>query len=302
MLTKLEPKFHFYSWFDNPDYRLTDEDTALTIIPQEVGKYLDKFTLSPNQRAWYAAKAKVMGDEMKREYPSTPDEAFEGSVEGALYAEEMARVRTAGGICRLPYDSSYPVKTFWDLGGSRDQFSIWFYQHIKREHRFIDYHESNGQGWNFYAKLLNDKGYTYDKHYFPHDGKTRRVGLEVYTSQELAEQVGIRPIEIIPVTKSVYGDIRNFCKPLLPQCLFDETNCALGISRLDSYRRKWDDINAMWLNEASHDSASHGADGFRTAAVALSDSSFVQPAQNNVSMFGNQNNNQPQGKSSWMGY
>jgi hypothetical protein len=208
-----------------------------------------------------------MGDEMKREYPSTPDEAFEGSLEGAFYTFEMQLLRESGGIARVPYDSSYPVTTYWDIGGSRDQFSIWFGQYIDRQHRFIDYHESNGQGWNYYAKLLNNKGYVYDKHYMPHDGRARRVGLEIFTGVELAEQVGIRPIEIVPVTKSVYEDIRNFCKPILPMCLFDEAKCAMGISRLDNYRRRWDDINGMWLNDAQHDEASHGADGFRTFAV-----------------------------------
>lgn len=266
-LTRLEPRFHFYAWFDNPRYRMNDDETKITIISKEIAEYLESFDLDANQKAWYAVKAKIMKDDMKREYPSTPDEAFEGSLEGTFYIQEMQQVRKSGGICRLPYDRSYPVSTFWDLGGSRDQFSIWFYQYIDRQHRFIDYHESNGNGWNFYAKLLNDKGYVYDKHYLPHDGRQRRVGLEVYTSVELAEQVGIRPIEVVPVTKSVYDDIRNFCKPILPQCLFDETNCALGIGRIDSYRKRWDDINSMWLNEAVHDEASHGADGFRTFAV-----------------------------------
>lgn len=266
-LTKLEPKFHFYAWFDNPDYRLSPEDTELTVIPQKMADYLAGFDLDAGQKAWYSAKAKVMGDEMKREYPSTPEEAFEGSLEGAFYSVEMQDVRKAGGICRLPYDRSYPVSTFWDIGGSRDQFSILFYQYIDKQHRFIDYHESSGQGWNFYAKLLNDKGYTYAKHYLPHDGKARQVGLEIYTGVELAEQVGIRPVEIVPVTKSVYDDIRNFCKPILPQCMFEESKCELLISRLDNYRRRWDDINGMWLNDAKHDEASHGADGFRTFAV-----------------------------------
>lgn len=268
-LTRLEPKFHFYAWLDNPEYRLTDEETANTVISQEIAKYLDQFPqLSANQRAWYAAKAAIMGDDMKREFPSTPNEAFEGSLEGAFYTQEMQRVRASGGICRLPYDPSYPVSTYWDLGGSRDQFSILFYQRVNRQHRFINYHESNGQGWNAYAKILNEMGYVYDRHHLPHDGAQRKVGLEVYTSVELAEQVGIRPIEVIPVTKSVWGDIRDFCKPILTQCLFDEVNCALLIQRLDNYRKRWDDINGMWMNEAVHDTNSHGADGFRTFAVS----------------------------------
>ena len=268
-LTRLEPRFHFFAWFDNPEYRLNDEEASLTIVSAELEKYLAQFPqLDANQRAWYAAKAAVMGDDMRREFCSTASEAFEGSLEGAFYAKEMQIVRESGGICRLPYDPAYPVSTYWDIGGSRDQFSIIFYQYIARQHRFINYHESNGQGWNFYAKLLNDLGYVYGKHYMPHDANTRRVGLNVYTSVELAEQVGIKPIEVIPVTKSVYEDIRNYCKPMLVQAMFDESHCALLIRRLDSYRRKWDDINGMWMNEAVHDESSHGCDAARTWAVA----------------------------------
>lgn len=268
-LTRLEPKFHFFAWFDNPEYRLTDEETENTIISQEMAEYLSQFPdLSANQRAWYAAKEAVMGDDMRREYPSTADEAFEGSLGGAFYSKEMQTVRSSGGICRLPYDPMYPVSTYWDIGGSRDQFSILFYQYVARQHRFINYHESNGQGWNYYAKLLSDLPYIYAKHYMPHDANTRRVGLNVYTGVELAEQVGIKPIEVIPVTKSVYEDIRNYCKPMLVQAMFDEVNCALLIKRLDNYRRKWDDINGMWMNEAVHDESSHGADSWRTFAVA----------------------------------
>ncbi len=269
-LTRLEPKFHFYAWFDNPDYRLSDEDTANTVIPEDTQKYLAKFPqLTRNQCAWYAAKEKIQGDDMRREYPSTPDEAFEGSAQGAYYSKEMALVRAAGQITNVPYDRKFPVFTFWDIGQSRDQMTIWFYQHINNRHNFIDYHESSDQGWNFYANLLKSKDYVYEEHEWPHDGIKRIVGLEIFTSQQLAEQVGIRPIKIEPRSQNVDSDIRNFCKPMLPNCFFDEAKCALGIKRLDSYRRKWDKINSMWLNEHQHDEASHGADGYRTFAVSI---------------------------------
>lgn len=267
-LTRLEPKFHFYSWFDNPEYTLGVEETAHTVVNKEIGEYLDQFPqLTAGQRAWYAAKAAVMGEDMKREYPSTPEEAFEGSNEGAFYSKEMAKVRKAKNIKHVPYDRKHSVYTFWDIGQSRDMMCIWFYQIIDGRHRFINYHESNNQGWEYYAKLLQSFDYVYERHFWPHDGNKRIVGAEVRTSKQLAEQVGIRPITVIPVTKSVYDDIRNHVKPILPDCEFDEVNCATGVKRLDDYKRRWDQINAMWLNDAVHDEASHGADAFRTFAV-----------------------------------
>lgn len=267
-LTRLEPKFHFFAWFDNPEYALNAEETALTVVPKAIAEYLLNFpALTDGQKAWYAAKAAVMGEDMKREFPSTPDEAFEGSNEGAWYTKEMTQVRAVGGIKLVPYDRRYPVHTFWDIGQSSDMMVIWFYQYINGEHRFINYHESNGEGWNFYARFLQSLDYTYAQHWWPHDGKKRIVGTEVQTSRQLAEQVGIRPIHITPVTKSVHDDIRNHCRPILPSCQFDAANTALGVKRLDDYRKRWDTTNSMWLNDPQHDEASHGADGFRTFAV-----------------------------------
>jgi hypothetical protein len=83
----------------------------------------------------------------------------------------------------------------------------------------------------------------------------------------MAQRAGINPIKVIPVTKSVHDDVTNYCKPMITQVWIDETKCSLFLTRLDSYRRKWDKVNAVWLNEHTHDEASHGADAFRTFAV-----------------------------------
>lgn len=266
-LTRLEPKFHFYAWFDNPDYRLSDDETENTAVPKETQEYLAKFKfLTKNQIAWYAAKEAIMQDDMRREYPSTPEEAFEGSLEGAYYTKQMELVRKNGGITNCPYDPRFPVRTFWDLGGGHDQFSIIFHQLINNKHKFINYHESNDQGWDFYANLLRSYGYNYFEHYLPHDGVKRIVGKTILTTKELAEQVGIRPIKIVTRTTDVQADIRNKCKPILINCEFDEKNCALLIKRLDNYRRRWDKINSMWVDDAVHDESSHGADSYRTFA------------------------------------
>ena len=267
-LTRAEPKFHFFAWFDNPEYRLPDHEVALTPIPAKLAEYLDTLPVDNNQRAWYAAKHAIMGTDMKREFPSTPDEAFEGSLEGAFYIEEMAKARQTSRVRKILRDPSYPVFTAWDLG-LNDQMSVWFFQHIHGQLYFIDYHESSNEGWEYYAKMLQDKGYLYDTHLFPHDGNKRIRGAQVFTDRQLAETLGIRPIKVVPVTSSVFADIRNYCKPALSLCHFDEEKCAVGITHLDNYRKKWDKIASMFTENPLHDEASHGADAYRTAAVAL---------------------------------
>lgn len=269
-LTRLEAKFHFYAWFDNPDYRLSDDETATVVVSRETGAYLANFKLDANQRAWYAVKERIMGDDMRREYPSTPDEAFEGSMEGAYYTKEMAELRKSGQISFVPYDCSYPVHTYWDLGRTRDLTAIIFYQEIRGRKHFIDYEEKTNVAWNVYAIILKERGYNYGTHYFPHDGDINIVTQgEILTSREMASRVGINPIEIVPVTKNVHNDVINHCKPMLTQVWIDESKCAKLIMRLDNYRRRWDRVNAMWMNEHVHDEASHGADAFRTFCIAI---------------------------------
>lgn len=283
-LNRIEPKFHFYAWFDNPDYKLSDEETAEVVTPKEIEAYLSNFPLTPNQRAWYAVKEKIMGDDMRREYPSTPEEAFEGSTEGAYYSKEMAELRKSGQITFVPYDRSYPVHTYWDLGKTIDQSSIIFFQEVKNKKCFIDYEEKTNITWDTYAIILKERGYNYGTHWWPHDGERKTVTQsEILTDKQMAQRAGISPIKIIPVTKSVHNDVTNYCKPMLPMVWIDESKCSLLINRLDSYRKKWDKINAVWLNEHQHDEASHGADAFRTFAVQQANhkqeaaAKFVEP-------------------------
>lgn len=260
-LTELDPRFHFYPWYKNPNYELHDRRVSVTVKDAAYFESLG-VELTPSQKAWYVKKASLMGDAMKREFPSTPDEAFEGSLEGTYYANEMMLVRKQGQITNVPWEPSRPVDTFWDLGVS-DDMAIWFFQHIRGQYRFINYYRNSGEGLAHYAQKLRSLGYTYGTHYFPHDGNMSRLGADTRSAREIAMSLGIRPIEIVPRTKSVQDDIQ-LCRSVLPKCWFDEAHCSEGIVCLDSYRKEWDDKNGVWKNKPRHDEASHGADAFRT--------------------------------------
>ena len=76
-LTRLDYKFHFYPWFDDPGYCLTDEEVeAVALSPVDV-EYFARLEdqigrkLTPGQKAWYVAKRRsvemVQGGDMKRE-------------------------------------------------------------------------------------------------------------------------------------------------------------------------------------------------------------------------------------------
>ena len=80
----MDYRFHFFPWWRHPGYTL-DEDPPKGIMAdyfQDLTKH--GIHLSEGQKAWYIKKAKTQKASMKAEFPSTPEEAFEGA-EGIFF-------------------------------------------------------------------------------------------------------------------------------------------------------------------------------------------------------------------------
>ena len=271
-LSPLDPKFHFYPWQKNPKYVLPPGDALRTLITEEHQLYFAELLkehgieLTLEQKAWYVKKAEVMGDDMMREFPSTPDEAFAASVSGAIYSRQMRILRKAGMITRVPWEPTSPVHTFWDFGNA-NYMAIWFFQQVAREWRMIRYYQSAGKDFQQYIDYMKDQPYNYGNHYVPHDGETVRLmetGNKTY--KQVMEGLGLTNIKKVPVTKSKWKDIEFVCKPALLKCWIDEVNCSDGIKCLDNYK-KTQNKDGVWLNEPKHDEYSDGSDAFRTFAM-----------------------------------
>ncbi len=270
-LTPLDFKFHFAPWFTSPEYALAN-DVGETV---EIQKYFDEIEpyvvsilgrpLSRQQRAWYVKKEEQQGDDMKREYPSTPKEAFEASVEGAYFSRQMVAARKSGRICNIPVLDK-PVYTTWDLGVN-DSTVIVFWQDEGLERRAIDYYENNGESWGHYAGVLLEKGYSYSSHYMPHDGAQRQQGVDtVKKKYELAQEAGINPTELLPRIQFDKDGI-DASRAFFPNVWIDKERCSRLIECLDNYRKQWDENLGVWKNKARHDEFSHGYKAFESAAI-----------------------------------
>lgn len=264
-LTPLDFKFHFYPWWTDEGYVL-DGDVAETAEMTEYFAKLEQqgIQLTTPQRSWYIKKAEQQGDKMRQEFPSTPDEAFEASVEGAYFGPQMLRMRTEGRICRIPILDK-PVYTTWDLGVN-DDMTITFWQDVGLERRAIDYYENSGEGFAHYAKVLTERSYNYADHYMPHDADHRRLGKDAKSAKQHAEECGIKPITVLKRIAEERDGIEA-SRALLPQVWIDETRCAKLIACLDGYRREWDEKRGVWKDHPVHDGASHGYKSFESAAI-----------------------------------
>lgn len=266
-LTPLDFQHHFFPWYREPAYRMNPDDV---VVPQELREYFEQvsqelnYTFDDEQIAWYAKKAETLLDKMKREYPTTPKEAFEQAIEGAYYASEITKARKEGRICKVPYDPQYPVHTFWDLGRN-DTNAIWFMQDIGGELRFIDYYENSGENLQFYAKVLIDRGYVYGTCYLPHDARVTDYSREDNKPRfEVLQDLGfkVEPVDRIPDINEGIHMVRM----MFNKCRFDEEKCDVGINRLEHYRKEWNDKTEAYRDRPLHSEASNGADAFRQCA------------------------------------
>lgn len=270
-LSLLDFKFHFAPWFTSAEYRL---DPVGVIITKEMADYFDGIAayvaetqgapLDDEQKAWYVKKAEQQGDDVKREFPSTPKEAFEASIEGAYLATQMAKMRKEGRICRIPILDA-PVYTTWDLGYD-DSMTITFWQDVGLERRAIDYYENSGEGFGHYARVLADRGYNYSRHNMPHDVEQHMLNKDATTRKFEAEQAGIKPIDVMKRIATEMDGIEA-SRRFLPNVYIDENRCARLIACLDNYRKDWDEKLGVFKDRPRHDEFSHGYKSFETAAI-----------------------------------
>lgn len=199
-------------------------------------------------------------DEFDQEWYLSADAA----IQGAWYAKEMAAVKVENRITRVPIDRALPVDTDWDLGVD-DSTAIVFTQSLRTgEIRVVDYYEASGEGFPHYIRVLADKGYTYGKHYPPHDIAVRELGTGK-SRKETAASLGLRfedPMPALPVTDGI-----NAARLLLASCWFDEGRTGPLVEALRNYRKAWNQRLNEFTGTPVHDRFSHGADAFRGLAV-----------------------------------
>jgi hypothetical protein len=266
-LTKLDFRFHFYTWMEHREYWIDPKDV---LIPQELNNYFDaiqartSYVINAGKRAWYVKKLESQKEDMKREFPPLPDESWETSLDGNYYSSHLTTARKENRITKLFHNPTKPVHTSWDLGYS-DSTAIWLYQLDGQRINILEYYENSGEALPFYIGLLKSKGYTYGSHFVPHDASQHEFGSGL-TRTEIARSLGIT------FTQSVNLGIQegiDAARNILNRCYFNEELCATGIKYLDAYRKEWNDRQGCWSAKPLHNFASHCADAFRVLALNI---------------------------------
>jgi hypothetical protein len=221
--------------------------------------------------------------------------SFTAAIKGSYYGHRLNQIEDRGQIGAFPYNATYPVDTFWDIGVG-DKTVIWFRQKIAGRYFYIDYFEMNGEGLEFYVRYLEAKAgrfgsrvelkkglyvdgeeYKYGRHVWPHDGRAREFGTG-QTRQELADQKYNMKVEILK--RVDVQDRIDAARERLKISFFDKVKCARGLECLYNYQKEWDSKAGVFKEKPLHDWSSHGSDGFCYSAMDDKDSSLAMFSKN----------------------
>jgi phage terminase large subunit len=238
------------------EYAKQAKDWFISILPATKTNVFTPEQLEEERKQYIAED----GDDLRfrQEYLCS----FDGAVQGSYYGKIIQELEEANQIKDFPIEDTILVNTYWDLGVG-DSTAIWFTQEIANEIRVIDYYETNGEGLQHYAKVLQDKKYVYKDHYAPHDIQVRELGTGI-SRLETAKKLGInfKVVPMLPIDDGIQAS-----RVILKKCFFHKTKCERGLDILRNYHKEFDEKNKVYKNRPCHDWSSHGADAFRTLAV-----------------------------------
>lgn len=250
----------------NPELE-TDETYQRFVVKPPRDCISIKINYSDNP--WFPETLRLEMEALKLRDHQAYQQVWEGicrqTVDGAIFAQELAKAEMEDRIGKVPYDPTKPVHAVCDLGWA-DATAWWFLQFIGMETRLIRYFEDTQRTMTSYLAQLQTYGYVYDTIWLPHDAQNKTLAAAGRSIEEIVRSSGYktRILERVPVVDSI-----NAARTIFPNCYFDREHCADGLNCLRHYRYEVDPDTGQFSKTPLHDHYSHGADAFRYIALMI---------------------------------
>ena len=288
-LTPLDFKLHFFPWNLDPDNRLPINQV---LIPADMREYFEMLRVKHGietdgmQQAWYVKTREFYGpDAILSEFPSSADECFFASLEGAYFKNEMNNARRDKRIGQpVSHDPTRPVHTGLDLGLDGNM-AIIFFQTDGVRHRFIDFAKGESSGLSDFIRIIKEKSQTrqfsYGRHYAPHDVETRdwsnMSGVTAQTRKEVAADHGIDFTVVGRVSDK--SDSIESARRMISSSWFCSEYAGGLVEALDLYTRGWNKTTAQWMASPAKNGYDHAADAFQQISMGLQPDPIVRRDQ-----------------------
>ena len=238
-------------WRLKEEARLNPDKWFLMTLPASKSKLIPQEELDDARRI-------MSDDEYEQEFECSFEAALKGSFYGKLLNEISHRITV------VEYDAALPVHVSLDLGYT-DSTSMWFWQALGDEIRYLRCEEHSGLELKDYVAILRGLPYTYGDIWLPHDARARSLQTGRSTI-EILKTLGVKG-KIVPELSVQQGIQAGRYVMSSPDTFFDAEGCADGIEALRQYQREWDDKKQAFKEQPKHDHTSHYADSYRYSAI-----------------------------------
>jgi phage terminase large subunit len=258
-----------------PTVRAPNSEIWVSFNPEmESDETYQRFVVKPTEEVvsvninwqdnpWRSVVLDKAREAMQRDKPDDYQHIYGGAcrpaVEGAIYYNEVSKLKSSGRLANVPYDPMLKVHVVCDLGFN-DYMSLILVQRLASEIRVIRYIEDRMRYIPSYHQELVDLKLNFGTLYLPHDGKAKHVTGS--SAEEQFQKLGWH-VEIVPDIGLEQG-IRK-TREVFPRLYIDKGCASELVNRLGRYRRR---VNSE--GQAStpvHDDESHGADGMRYLSI-----------------------------------
>lgn len=246
----------------NPDLD-TDPTYVRFVENPPPGAIVEKVNYTDNP--WFPAVLEAERIHALQTNPKDYGNIWEGTckaaVDGAVYADEIAKAQEEKRVRNVPYDPALKVHVVWDLGWN-DAMSLIMVQRLGSEIRVIDYIEDNQKTYDWYSATLRERKWNWGSLFLPHDGEHKNaqtgksakqvlegLGWSVTTTPNMTIEDGIRQARMI-----------------FPRLYIDRDKCDRLLQCFKRYKRNVP-IKTGEPAAPVHDAWSHGADAFRYLAI-----------------------------------
>ena len=256
----------FLSWIDDPDCALSrhqEPDARAVKYFADIEAQLN-VKLTEEQKNFWVAQYRELGNDIFQEYPATPEEAFLRNRDGTYYASLYLRlIRGRKRELTNLFDSNLPVQVAVDLGRN-DFFVLVFFQTYTDGWRIINSYKNTGMGIKHYCEIMDDLqsqlSYNISDIILPHDAEVRDLTSDM-TREEAFWKYGYKQTTIVDRTKDINND-----RELVRQAMEDmyvDPQAQYIIDCFLNYTKEWDERRGVWKDVHEHNDHSHGADAIR---------------------------------------
>jgi len=260
---------HFYPWWGSEEYQ--SDYAPDGGFDKELKMYFEQLeqkhgiVLTEQQKNWYAGESRTIKGEMKQEYPSTAEEAFEQSSESKMWGNALNRMRALGMEKPTRYITNFPAIAWFDIG--HDDFATcWCMQLIDEQWRCFAYFEIQKGDLSWFFEKFQYRGYRFKCIFLPWDSEQKHFGMSESTClADEARNWGI-DVRVVPRTDNKVRDIAAAGK-FIPEVQWNdslESGVPDGLKKLGAYKKR-KAPDGGYLLEPYHDSggACDAADAFR---------------------------------------